>query len=371
MTWTRREFLAASGVMSTYPLLGGCGDSGMTRYEEAVAALREELPAEPALRDFVRYATLAPNSHNTQPWEFRLGADRVEILPDLARNCPVVDPDDHHVFVSLGCAAENLLVAANARNRAGEAVVNLDGTSATARITLGNGAGIDRELCDAIPRRQSTRSEYDGQPVSREELAALESAATMPGVNTFFITDRGKMDGVLDYVIEGNSAQIDDPAFVEELKNWIRFNPEAAVETNDGLFAACSGNPTLPTWLGRFMFDRFFTRDAENDKYAKQVRSSAGIVIFVAEKEDQEGWINVGRSFQRFALQATALEIRHAHLNMPIEVAHIRPEFARWMGIPGRRPDLIIRFGKAPPLPMSLRRPVKEVIAPIEDVITA
>lgn len=86
------------------------------------------------------------------------------------------------------------------------------------------------------------------------------------------------------------------------------------------------------------------------------------MVIFVADREDEEGWISVGRSFQRFALQTTALGVRHAHLNMPIEVAEIRPEFASWLLIPGKRPDLVIRFGKAPALPMSLRRPVSEVL---------
>jgi hypothetical protein len=33
-------------------------------------------------------------------------------LPDLSRRCPAVDPDDHHLYASLGCAAENLLLAA-------------------------------------------------------------------------------------------------------------------------------------------------------------------------------------------------------------------------------------------------------------------
>ena len=110
------------------------------------------------------------------------------------------------------------------------------------------------------------------------------------------------------------------------------------------------------------MFDHFFSKDSENEKYAGHMNSSAGVVIFVAERDDEEGWINVGRSFQRFALQATALGVRHAHLIMPNEVAEIRPEFANWLGIPGRRPDLLIRFGKAPALPMSLRWPVSEVL---------
>jgi len=64
--------------------------------------------------ELVRYATLAPSSHNTQCWKFRVGESAIAILPDLGRGCPVVDPDDHHLFVSLGCAAENLVQAAAA-----------------------------------------------------------------------------------------------------------------------------------------------------------------------------------------------------------------------------------------------------------------
>ncbi|MFM9887270.1 MAG: Tat pathway signal protein, partial [Burkholderiales bacterium] len=60
--------------------------------------------------DLVRYATLAASSHNTQPWTFKIEPGRIAILPDLSRRCPAVDPDDHHLYASLGCAAENLLL---------------------------------------------------------------------------------------------------------------------------------------------------------------------------------------------------------------------------------------------------------------------
>lgn len=362
MHLSRRSFLAAGGATAGFAVVGGCSGGGMGKYDDAVSALRAALPVEPSLEDLVRYATLAPNSHNTQPWKFRLGTNAVQILPDLSRNTPVADPDDHHVFVTLGCAAENLLIAAHARERPGEAAVNPAGKATSIDIALGRGAAIERELLDAIPLRQSTRSDYDGQPLSAGELRLLEQAALLPGVDTLFITDRAKLDRVLEFVIEGNSVQCDDPAFVKELKDWMRFNSDEALATNDGLFAACSGNPTGPTWLGSLMFDQFFSKDSENKKYTGHMNSSAGVAIFVAEQDNEEGWINVGRSFQRFALQATALGIRHAHLNMPIEVADIRPQFASWLGIPGKRPDLVIRFGKAPALPMSLRRPVGEVL---------
>jgi hypothetical protein len=92
----------------------------MKAYNEAVASSRMPLPASPAMRDLVRYATLAPNGHNTQPWRFRVNPCFIDILPDFTRRTPVVDPDDHHLFVGLGAAAENLALAAAASGHRGE-----------------------------------------------------------------------------------------------------------------------------------------------------------------------------------------------------------------------------------------------------------
>jgi hypothetical protein len=341
----------------------------MSSYDDAVSAMRVRLPGQSGLRDYVRFGTLASNSHNTQPWKFRLSADMIDILPDLSRRTPIVDPDDHHLYVSLGCAAQNIVIAANASDRPSALTVAPDGLEGTAiHISLGKGPGIgrstDADLCSAIPARQSTKSEYNGQALSKSELCQLEEAAAMPGVDVLLITEAPRLEQALEFIQEGNSAQMDNPAFVRELKQWIRYNSTAALKTGDGLLGKCSGNPSAPNWLGPMIFDLAFKKGAENKKYARQLRSSAGLAVFIAEKEDPEGWIQVGRSFERFALQATVLSIAHAHLNMPIEVSEVRPAFAEWLGIPGRRPDLVIRFGKARPMPMSIRRPLDAVIVP-------
>lgn len=339
----------------------------MSRYDDTVSVIRVGLPARPELRDYVRFGTLASNSHNTQPWRFRLGADTIDILPDFSRRTPIVDPDDHHIYVTLGCAAQNIVIAANARNRPAELSLTTDGGEGTSiHVFLGNGSdtvqGTDADLCSAIPVRQSTRSAYDGHALSGSELRQLEKAAAMPGVDVLVITERPRLAQALEFIQRGNIAQMDSPAFVRELKEWIRYNPAAALKAGDGLLGKCSGNPSVPNWLGQTIFDLAFKKDAENRKYAKQLRSSAGLAVFVAEREGPDGWIQVGRSFERFALQATVLGIRHAHLNMPIEVAEVRPAFADWLGIPGRRPDLVVRFGKAPLMPMSIRRALDAVI---------
>lgn len=331
-------------------------------YEEAAAAQRKLLAVNPEQRELMRMATLAPNGHNTQPWKFRLGEQQISILPDLTRRTEIVDPDDHHLYISLGCAAENLVVAAAATGQATEVAI---AGSETPRIDISLSAAEPAPcaLYEAIPIRQSTRTLYDGQQISAQDMTLLEQAAREDGVSVLFFTDAADLAAITDFVVAGNSAQMDDPAFVRELRNWLRFSYATATRTGDGLFGACSGNPVGPDWIGERLFGMFFTKEAETRKYTDQIRSSSGIAVFVGDRDDPEHWINVGRSFERFALQATALGIRNAHVNQPIEDPVVRPEFASWLGLPGKRPDLVIRFGRAPLMPMSLRRPVADVLA--------
>jgi Nitroreductase family len=360
----RRNLIIGGGALAIVG--GGVGLSfsqmgSQSDYERALASQRAPLASGRDAREAVRFATLAANGHNTQPWRFRVGEQTIRITPDLSRRTPAVDPDDHHLYVSLGCAAENLSLAANARGLVGETRFEPAGEGAVV-FDYRVGAEQRSALCDAIPVRQSTRAEFDGRTVSATDLAQLEQAAATPGVDVVFITERAHMERVRDLVITGNDLQMADRAFMAELKDWMRFNPRAAIEHGDGLFSASSGNPTLPTWLGRPMFDLAFQAKAENEKYARHIASSAGLAVFVGAGAEPAHWIAVGRACQRFALHATVLGLKLAFINQPVEVASLRPELAALVGAAGRRPDLVMRFGYGPTLPMSPRRPVDAVI---------
>jgi hypothetical protein len=313
------------------------------------------------MRELVRYATLAPSSHNTQCWTFHLQDRAIVIAPDLSRRCPIVDPDDHHLFVSLGCATENLALAALASGLqadvrfdptgAGAVVVGLDATKASASA-----------LFLAIAERQCTRGDYDGKPISSDELRLLERAGSGNGVRVLLLTERAAMERVLEYVVAGNTAQINNPAYVTELKTWIRFGAGEAERAGDGLFSGTTGTPVMPRWLGSRLMGLFFTPKSENERYARQIRNSAGIAVFVSEASDKAYWVEAGRCYERFALQATVLGIRNALLNQPIEVGSIRPQFASALGLGSQRPDPVVRFGRGPAMPLSMRRPVQEVL---------
>ena len=364
---TRRHFAAsAPWLLGGSAAMSGCSSEPAAESYEAAAKRTWRLGGfkggEGAAlgQELVRCATLAPSSHNTQCWRFALEDKAITILPDLSRRCPAVDPDDHHLFVSLGCATENLVQAAAAHGR--KADVSFDPARDAVRVALAPAPAQASPLFNSIASRQCTRGNYDAKPLSNAELNLLQRAGSAEGVRMLLITERSAMEQVLDQVVQANTAQMADPAFVKELKAWIRFNAADAVRWADGLYSASSGNPSIPTWIGDLAFGMFFTPKSENDKYARQIRNSAGIAVFVGQAADKAHWVDVGRCYERFALQATALGIRNAFLNQPVEVVSVRPQFAAAVGLTGQRPDLVLRFGRGPALPPSLRRPVQAVL---------
>ncbi|MBK9439843.1 MAG: Tat pathway signal protein [Comamonadaceae bacterium] len=365
---TRRHFtVAATGLLGSTLTASGCSPKTGAEDYEAVATQtwRHDSPLltieGPALgRELVRYATLAPSSHNTQCWKFSAADKAITILADLSRRCPAVDPDDHHLFESLGCAAENLVQAALAHGLRAQA--RFDAKRDAVSVSLSPVPAQTTALFNAITSRQCTRGDYDGKPVSAAESGLLEKTGSSNNVRLLMMTERSATERVLEQVVAANTAQMADPAFVKELKAWIRFNAADAVRTRDGLFSATTGNPNIPGWLGQRAFGWLFTTKSENDKYARQIRSSSGIAVFVGQAADKAHWVEVGRCYERFALQATALGIRNAFVNQPVELAATRPDFASAMGLAGQRPDLVVRFGRGPAMPQSLRRSVNAVL---------
>lgn len=335
-------------------------------YDQAASDMRlqgtERADGNLDARELIRYATLAASSHNTQPWKFRIRKNRITILPDFSRRCPVVDPDDSHLFKSLGCAAENLVHAA-----AGQ------GFSAEVRFDYGEN-GIDvllvrdvtaraTDLYRAIPKRQCVKAAYDGNPIKVSALEKLEKAGQGKAVRTIMLSSDAEKNAVIDYVTQGNIAQLTERAFRKELVAWIRFNPVEAMRKGDGLAGCTSGQPALPTWLAKLIIGLVLTPKGQAKTDATNIRSSAGVAVFVSNRDDKLAWAEVGRAYERFALQATALNICTAFINQPIEVRELRPQFESWLNLDGEHALLMVRFGYGPTAPFSLRRPIDDVVA--------
>jgi len=330
-------------------------------YDAAAGSVRREGPLGARDdRELVRLATLAASSHNTQPWLFRTAADSIAILPDRTRRCPVVDPDDAHLYKSLGCAAENLVHAASMQGQVAE--VHYDASADVVVTHLRESPGlVPTELSRALVTRQCTKGPYDGSPVALEHLEELERTATGDGVRCLMLTDRAEKAAVSDLVEHGNRAQLADTAFRRELLTWIRFNSRAALESGDGLAGRVNGQPPLPTMLGRLLAPLVVTASGQAKADRTRLDSSAGVAVFLTTTDRPAAWVEAGRAYERFSLTADLLGIRSAFINQPIEVLDLRGKLRATLGV-SDHPQLMVRFGHAPRGPYSLRRPVDEVL---------
>jgi nitroreductase len=334
-------------------------------YEKAVSAQRrpglEDASGALDLRELVRLGTLAASSHNTQPWKFRLRERAIDLFPDFSRRCPVVDPDDGHLFKSLGCATENIVHAAAAQGHAAE--VELDSHAPVVRIALEPSRAVRATpLFHAIPLRQCTKLSYEARRVPPVAMRELERAGDGPGVRAILVEDRAVRDAVIDYVREGDVTQLSDPSFGAELISWLRFNDAAALRTGDGLASKVMGKPPVPDWLARLIIGLVLTGKAQAKTDETNIRSSPLLAAFVAVRDTPTAWVEVGRAYERFALQATALGIRTAFINQPIEVRRLRPRLNSLLGLQGETALLMVRAGYGPEAPFSLRRPIDDVI---------
>lgn len=318
------------------------------------------------INQLIYQATLAPSGHNTQPWKFSVDENIIRIYPDFQRSLPVVDPDNHALYISLGCALENLVISAkqDGLTRTVEYFPE-DEREECIRVTLTEeNTQKEQELFDAISVRQSNRSMYDVRKIPPADVEKLLKSNIYKTVSVKpFDTKNSEAEPIIELVKEASRIQFNDQEFVEELISWMRFTKRDVKNKKDGLTAKVMGFPYVPKWVGRLIIKTFAKPESEASKAEKQIRSSSHMMLFICKNNDKKSWVDIGRSFQRVVLTATSLGIAHAHLNMPCEVESMSRKLSKHLGLDhGERPILLIRLGYAEEIPRSPRRSVDDVL---------
>lgn len=320
------------------------------------------------MTELVQYAIMAPSGHNTQPWKFRIRENMISIFPDFSRRLPVVDPLDRELYISLGCALENLIIAAEHEGYRASVEHSFENGSISVNIEPADGIepadnkASNDQLFNAISIRQSTRRQYGGRPIPEADMEKLASLPLEGGVSVLFVTDPEKIERIIGFVKEGNSIQMNDRNFMQELVSWVRFNEAEANLYRDGLSSKATGSPSSPRVIGKLFMKFFLNAREQSKKDEKHIRSSSALMAVLSKNNDMDSWINTGRSFERLALCATALGIKNAHINQPCEVPELKKKLQELLSAGNMHPQLLLRLGYAEPLPGSLRRPVSEVI---------
>ena len=317
--------------------------------------------------DFVRmvsYAIMAPSGHNTQPWLFHISSDAIEIHPDLSRTLPVVDQNHRELYISLGCAAENLIIAAGALGYETQySVVSDPGVDPFIRIDLQKGETGNSHLFDQIEKRQTNRSVYKSRTIAKDTLDVLKVLVNDPSSKLHYYEHGTAGFATLqEYIRVGNAIQMMDDDFKKELISWMRFNCLQVKKNPDGLSYKVMKTPPLPGFLGKAIVGSFLKPDAQNKTDMEKIDSSSHFVLFTVPESTIENWIQLGRVLQRFLLETTRQGIACAFLNQPCEVNKLAEQLPEVLDLDGEVPNILLRIGYADPIPYAPRRNIEDVV---------
>jgi len=304
----------------------------------------------------IEQALKAPSGHNTQPWLFTINTESVLIYPDYSKALPVVDPDNRELFVSLGCATENLCISAT--HKCYEPTVYIDSTKCEIRVQLSRKEHcIVAPLFSQISSRQTNRRVYSTKIVAEEKIENLRSIAREPKVGIhFFARCSAKFDQIAALVYEGNRLQMNNSAFRSELQQWIRYNKHHQDTTRDGLSYAVFGAPNLPRWLVRPVMAQMLNATTQNKSDKRKIESASHFVLFTTKQNNVCDWVNLGRTLERFHLKTTEMGLAHSYMNQPNEIPQLAQKLAALLELENEYPTILLRIGYAARMPYSLRR---------------
>jgi hypothetical protein len=313
---------------------------------------------EEKLTFLLNYAVLAPSSRNSQPWKFNVTNDSILVFADRSRRLQVADRDQRELYISLGCALENLIVAADHFGYNSSVAYFPGDEDLVAKVVLQPAANPsnpsrDTRLFYAITSRQTNRNPYEPRAISESDLETIKSLSSDADVDvSIFITrDSAIKKGFQDFVVQANGIQYSDANFKSELGHWL----------GQGVM----GPTGLQAKMAQLAVVFLDVGPEQSKKDAELINSTPYLGFLSTAKNDSISSLKAGRVMERFWLGATALGVSLHPMSQALEVAETKANLTDLLPAESGMMQVqqAFRLGYAEPIKEhSPRRPLQEVL---------
>ena len=310
----------------------------------------------------LHYASLAPSSHNVQPWTVKVEDYNTWIIGiDSSRCLPAVDPTRREMYLSLGTFLENMILAAGTMGVQINYNVQENDTELL-KIGLKKAAVKEYPL-QRLQLRRTIKTGHQIRPLAKSDqeflLKEVQYAAYYPFISAI-------ADKINQLSVEANQLQVNRDDAQRELAEWIRFSKKEAHENKDGLTPASMEI----NGLARFFVQTFYNKSTVmKESFRKQtveitknqVEQCGGWLVCYSENNSKAALIETGRRFERVALKAREKKIALHPISQAIEELPERINQALPVQLPVQflvRASYIDHY----PEPVSLRREVMSFV---------
>jgi nitroreductase len=295
----RRSFLTHTGIL-TIMVAGG---HVWRTFGQAVPEIGEGPAFEPwrtwradsheGPLALIHAAILSANAFNSQPWLFKVTASRIELYADIKRNLGAFDPYLRELHLSLGCAVENLTVAARP-NGYKCSLTMLPGKLAVApakqepgvvaQVDLAPATRIRDELFNAIPHRHTNRNPFDIKKEVPEQFVRklIQVIGDDDEVKLFLFTTKAQRESITDIIWDASRKLSSDSDVSHGTEPWYRTTMDQMQKLRDGVYVGepePNAAPVQPmSYVELMRTGRVFGLIAVRDRYDRPQTISAGRV---------------------------------------------------------------------------------------------
>lgn len=283
-------------------------------------------------------AVLAPSSHNTQPWFFRVSEATIDLYADRTRALPANDPDDRELVISCGCALMNLRIAASSDGLGVQVrlLPRPEEPDLLARVSLSeqsSASAEDARLAAFIETRRTHRKRFESREVSGSTLEQLIDAAEREGARLVPLLSEESRHQAARLVAEGDAAQWANSSWRRELAAWM--HPR---RRGDGLTI-----PALAVPVAQLVVRTFDMGGGVGAKDRQLAEASPLLAVVSTESDRPRDWLLAGQALQRVLLTGCEHGLQASYLNQPVQVASLRSKLQDVAG--ASFPQVLLRMG--------------------------
>ena len=320
--------------------------------------MRADFPDPETVRAVLTQSTRAPSVHNSQPWHWRVGPDRLHLYADASRHLSRADPDRREQMLSCGATLHHCAVGFSALGWRAKIERLPDPADADhlaiIELVRQPPGELDVMLADAISRRRTDRRNYSSWPVPWGDIALMGARAARVGVmlRQLDLTPR-----LHEIIAESVSIHAADADYMAELRAWSgRYGAVTGVPARNAVDPDLSASIPARGFAGPALRQPVESTAAEDN---------AVMVALGTETDDDLARLRAGEATSLVLLSATAMGLASCPVTEPLEVPRTREAMRTDVFGNSGYLQMLVRFGWAPvnadPLPVTPRRPLPEV----------
>lgn len=282
---------------------------------------------------FIEWVTLAPSTHNTQPWRFSVSSKgKVVVSIDKAKAVEMADPEFRDMFISAGALLRHVEIIGAMLSNIEDLSVSPDLESGTvAEFTLKPSKKWSNFLSSKQAKDISTRQNYRGQylaktinPKDIEHVAQRAISETQQSSRVAFrVYDiKSQQAKKLSQLIkQGIADAYKNPKFRTEVANHINSNFSKKATGLHGY--SLTMNPLLSVVLPAIIRKKDIGSKL-SELNLRSILGSQGIIVVSSENDSPADWVDAGKVMMELTLRLNSKGIQTSIYAAPIEMGSLR-----------------------------------------------